>query len=137
MHTPITRLTVPKKSRIQHTATLFGIHFPLNLEPAVYAITRTIAPAYQGDYWEFYALSNGGFYMTPHTETEYAINCDNGFEGQLSADALGITACLYAYSHLSFCELKGFAETCAEQYHLLRAYMLAHSEANQILRAID
>ena len=137
MDTPITPIKVQEKSRIQHTATLFGIHFPLNLEPAVYSITRNVAPAYQGDYWEFYTLSNGGFYMAPHTETEYAISCDNGFEGQLSADALGITACLYAYSHLSFCELKGFAETCAEQYHLLRTYMLEHREVNQILRAID
>jgi len=137
MDTPITRLTVPEKSRIKHTATLFGIHFPLNIEPAVYAITRNIAPAYQGDYWEFYALSNDGFYMAPHSEQLYSVSCDNGFEGRLSADALGITACLYAYSHLSFSDLKGFAEICAEHYHLLREHMFAHIEATNILRAID
>lgn len=137
MKTPITFQQVPDKLRIRHTASLFGVHFPLNLEPSVYAITRNIAPAYQGDYWEFYTLSNGGFYMAPHSEQWYLVSCDNGFQGRLSADALGITACLYAYSHLSFNDLKGFAEICAEHYHLLRAYMLEHKEVANILRAID
>ncbi len=137
MTTPITRQQVPEKLRIRHTASLFGVHFPLNLEPCVYAITRNIAPAYQGDYWEFYTLSNGGFYMAPHSEQLYSLNCDNGFEGQLSADALGITACLYTYSLMSFSDLKGFAEICAEHYQLLREYMFAHIEATNILRAID
>lgn len=75
--------------------------------------------------------------MAPHSEQLYSVSCDNGFEGQLSADALGITACLYTYSHLSFSDLKGFAEICAEHYHLLRAYMLEHKEAAIILRTID
>lgn len=55
----------------------------------------------------------------------------------LSADALGIAACLYAYSHLSFLDSPTLAETCAEQYHLLRDYMLEQTEAEAILGAID
>jgi hypothetical protein len=31
----------------------------------VYAITGSIADDYDGGYWEFYELSNGGFYMPP------------------------------------------------------------------------
>jgi hypothetical protein len=46
---------------------------------------------------------------------------------------LGITACLYAYSHLSFAG----NEICAEQYHLVRAYAMAHAEVQAILAAID
>lgn len=135
--TAITRQLVLEKLRVKHTETLFGIHFPLNLEPCVYACTRNIAPVYQGDYWEFYTLSNGGFYMAPYSDEFYSVSCDNGYKGQLSADALGITACLYAYSHLSFSDLKGFAEKCADHNHLLRSYMLDHKEAANILRAID
>lgn len=137
MNTPITRQQVLEKSRIKHTSDLFGIYFPLNLEPFVYHITSTMVDEYKGDYWEFYTLSNGGFYMAPHSEQLYSVSCENGYEGKLSADALGITACLYAYSHMSFSDLAGFAETCAEHYHLLRAYMLEHKEATNILKAID
>ncbi|HBE92830.1 MAG TPA: antirestriction protein, partial [Gammaproteobacteria bacterium] len=36
--------------------------------------------------------------MAPSDERIYHVTCDNMFEGDLSADALGITACLYAYS---------------------------------------
>lgn len=45
-------------------------------------------------------------------------------------------ACLYAYSHLSFSD-DGFAQICAQHYHLLREYMLKHAEAGAILGAID
>lgn len=137
MKTSINRVIIPEESRIQHTAKLFGVHFPCWLEPYIFELTRNIAPSYQGGYWHFYSLSNGGFYMALDSEQEYAVICENGFEGHLSADALGVTSCLYAYSHLSFCNHRGFAEMCAEQYHLLRSFMLEHQEAKVILRAID
>jgi hypothetical protein len=86
--------------------------------------------------WQFHALSNGGFYMAPDGERGFEVSCENGFEGTLSADALGITACLYAFSHVSFGE-GAFAETCAEQYHLLREYTMDHPEVGAILAAID
>ena len=133
----ITRKQVPNNKRIRHTADLFGLNFPLQLEPLVYTITDNIAEEYNGGFWEFYALSNGGFYMAPHSDTPFNVNCENGFEGQLSGDALGITVCLYAYSHLSFSGKSGFDETCAQQYHCLRDYMLEHPEAGAILGAID
>ena len=65
----ITRKQVPNNKRIQHTADLFGLNFPLHLEPFVYAITGSIADDYDGGYWEFYELSNGGFYMAPHSDS--------------------------------------------------------------------
>lgn len=87
-------------------------------------------------YWQFYALGNGGFYMSTDVDHDYEVVCENGYEGALSADARGITVCLYAYSQLSFGE-GAFAEACAEQYHLLRAYALVHPEGAAILAAID
>lgn len=136
-HAIITRHQIIDKLRIQHTADLFGILFPLSIEPTVYSFASNIASEYSGAYWEFYALSNGGFYMAPCSEASYQVSCENGFEGTLSADALGITACLYAYSHLSFSNNQAFAELCANQYHSLRDYMLEHLEARAILSAID
>jgi hypothetical protein len=137
MNTTITRQLIAESLRVEHTAASFGIQFPLSLEPSIYAIAGSMAPVYQGGYWLFYTLSNGGFYMAPHSERQYQVSCDNGFEGQLSADALGITACLYAYSHLSFSDNQNYAEVCAQHYHLLREFMLEHPEAGNILRAID
>ena len=136
-HPFITCQQVIDSQRIKHTAELFGIHFPLNIEPAIYSVTSNIAAEYDGGYWEFYSLSNGGFYMAPSEDSLYQVSCDNGYEGKLSADALGITACLYTYSHLSFSSNTVFAEMCANHYHWLRAYMLEHKEASDILSAID
>ncbi|MGJ0484802.1 MAG: antirestriction protein [Methylomicrobium sp.] len=133
----ITRKVVPEHQRIHHTTDLFGLDFPLHVEPLIYNLTDHLAEAYKGGYWEFYALSNGGFYMALLSNTPFQVSCENGFGGELSADALGITVCLYAYSQLSFGAESRLATTCARQYHWLRDYMLEHPEARAILRAID
>lgn len=135
--TMITSQLIANSNRVQHTADLFGVYFPMCLEPFIYAMTDSIAPDYRGGFWNFYALNNGGFYMAPDADHSFAVCCENGYEGRLSADGLGITVCLYAYSQLSFTGIPSFADRCAEQYHLLREYMLDHPEAAGILRAID
>ncbi len=136
MTATITRQRVNEDRRVNHTAEIFGVHFPLRLEPFVFDVTRKLSRDYDGGYWKFYTLSNGGFYMSLETDKTFHVSCENGFEGELSADALGITACLYAYSHLSF-GTDGFADMCGRQYHWLRDYALDHPEAAGILRAID
>lgn len=133
----ITCKSVPEHQRLQHTAKLFGLHFPRAIEPTIYNITDSIAEDYNGGYWEFYELSNGGFYMSPKSDKPFQVSCENGFEGEMSADTLGISVCLYAYSLFSFSRNPGLAKVCARQYHLLRDYMLDHSDARAILAAID
>jgi len=132
---------VPEADRLAFVDKLFGIHLPMRLEPTVFDMAGRLAPEYYGGYWQFYALSNGGFYMAPRADTIFEVSCENGFEGKLSADALGIAACLYAYSHLSFGDgltnTGEFAGTCADQYHLLREHMFRHPECRGILGAID
>ena len=127
---------VPESQRMSVVDKLFGIQYVLVLEPAVFRFAETLAHAYNGAYWTFHTLPNAGFYMSPRSDTIYAVSCENGYEGKLSADALGIVACLYAYSHLSFGD-GTFAETCAENYHLLREFVFEYPEARAILRAID
>lgn len=134
---PITRQLVDENKRLDVTAELFGINFPMRLEPFVYDFTEQIAREYSGGYWDFYKLGNGGFYMATHSDKAFQVSCENGFEGTLSADALGITVCLYAYSHLSFSRINDFAQVCAQHYHWLREYTMKHPEAGSILRAID
>ncbi len=135
-HQSIGCTSVPEPERLAIVDKLFGISYVLKLEPTVFTMAERIAPEYSGAYWTFHVLGNRGFYMSPRSDTEFSISCDNGFEGKLSADALGITACLYAYSHLSF-DRGAFAESCADHYHLLREFMFEHLEVEPILRAID
>jgi len=133
----IKRNLVPDDERIKLAADMFGIDFPTKLEPYIYAVSSSLAKAYRGGYWQFFTLSNGGFYMSPLTDKDFEVACDNGYEGRLSADALGITACLYAFSHLSFVGESVFAEVCARHFHLLREYALDHAEVRGIMGAID
>ena len=132
----INRELVPEDRRLDTTERLFGIHFPLQMEPVIYGITDRMAEDYSGGYWDFYTLSNGGFYIAPSGDHVFHVTCDNQFEGELSADALGITACLYAYSHLSFSNGR-FARVSACHYHTLRSFMFEHSEVKAILGATD
>ena len=150
---PLSIQLVPEAERMAFVDKLFGISYVLTLEPTVFQFAEQLAAEYNGGYWNFYALSNGGFYMAPRngpqaprSDALLTVVCDNGFEGKLSADALGIVSCLYAYSNLSFGDgvaINGatsygtFAEACADHYHLLREYMFGHAEACSILRAID
>jgi len=115
---------------------LFGSNFPMQLEPLIYNLASNMAENYNGGYWEFFILDNDGFYMAPGAGGPFKVSCSNGYEGTLSADAFGITVCLYAYSLLSF-EKGDMAQVYAQHYHWLRDYMLDHPEAEYILRAID
>jgi hypothetical protein len=132
----VTKELVPDDQRLAVAERLFGIHFPLQMEPVVYGITERMSKDYKGGYWDFYTLSNGGFYMKPSGDDVFHVICDNMFEGDLSADALGITACLYAYSHLSFSNTR-FARVSACHYHRLREHMFEHPEVKAILGATD
>ena len=132
----ITSKAIPAPDRMEHVDQLFGIHFPLVLEPAIYNFAGRLAKEYCGGHWQFYQLSNGGFYMAPDTEQSHRVISDNGFEGNMSADGLGMTACLYAYSHLSLSS-KPNGQLYAKHFHQLRDFMLQHAEVNVILAAID
>lgn len=137
MTTPIYREQLPESSRGEHARKLFGIRFPLMVEPFTFDSAGALSEQYEGGYWEFYILSNGGFYMAPTSRETFHVACANGFEGELSSDAFGITACLYAYSLLSFAADETLAEECARQYHLLREYAGQHAEAASIWMATD
>lgn len=137
MTTPsITNTLVPESQRLNIVNGLFGIAYMLKLEPAVFTMAERLAEQYTGGYWDFHDLSNGGFYMAPRSDTGFQVICENGFKGNLSPDAFGITVCLYAYSELSFAGNR-LAQTCADQYHLLREWVAKHPEAKSIYRAID
>jgi hypothetical protein len=96
---------------------------------------RQFASQYVGGVWDMLDLSNGGFYMRTGSEPVQFRVPSNGFGGTMSADAAGITVCLFAYSHLSF-QFPAEAHL-SRHFYLLRAYALEHPEASLIFAAID
>lgn len=132
----LSRRVVPEAERMSVVDKLFGISYVLQLEPTVFSMAERLAADYHGAYWQFNALSNRGFYMAPRGDTIFDVCCENGFEGKLSADALGLAACMYAYSHLSFGG-DAFADLCGQHFHRLREFLLHHAEVRALLRAID
>lgn len=137
MVSAISAVLLDDEQRVRHPAALFGVRFSLSVEPLVYATAGVLSLNYNGGYWHFQALSNGAFYMAPEAEDPFRVTSPNGYSGIMSGDGLGLTACLFTYSRLSFCVQAEFARRCASQYHLLREYVFDHDEADSILRAID
>ncbi len=133
----ITRQLVAEDLRTNVTAELFGVYFPLQLEPFIFSMASRLSEDYSGGYWLFWKLSSGGFYMAPDSEGTFQVVSPNGWEGFMSADAFGIAVCLFAYSNLSFGNREEFANACAQHYHWLREYMMDHAEARAILAATD
>jgi hypothetical protein len=128
---------VPEGQCADFVDSLFGINFPLQLEPYVYAIASSLSSDYRGAYWHFQSLSNGGFYMSPDEDQDFNVKCESGYEGAMSADAFGMTCCMYAYSHLSFTAHGDSARIYARQYHALREYAMEHPEVSAIVAATD
>jgi hypothetical protein len=120
------RLTVP--------AGIFGHHFGTRIEPDVFAMASRLSPDYNGGYWEFYRTEQGAFFMAPSADRAYLVCSNNGY---MSAEAFGITACLYVYSHATFTQVGKLLDSCADQFHLLRDYAKGHPEAMAIFQAID
>jgi hypothetical protein len=119
------------------TAELFDVWFPTRIEPVVYTFAERLSKDYRGGYWEIWTLLNSGFYTAPAGDRPLHVICENPFDGDLSADAFGVTVCLYAYSDLSFAGADAFADVCTDHYHRLRESTMAHPEAGAILKATD
>ena len=133
--TPVVARRVEDSERLMTLPRHFGDRL-LAFEGAVYDLMRRFSPDYRGGFWEFIELSNGGFYMSPQHEGSFRFSVDtNGYEGEMSPDAAGITVCLFAYSHLSFRYPDHIV--FADRFHRLREFALEHAEAAAIFAAID
>jgi hypothetical protein len=98
----ITRSLVPEHRRTNFVDAMFGINFPMQLEPCIFVTASELSSDYHGGYWHIYALGNGGFHMAPDDDARFNVRSENGYEASMTADALGVTVCLYAFSRLSF-----------------------------------
>jgi Antirestriction protein len=101
----------------------------------VYGWLEQLSKDYSGGLWNFYDLSNGGFYIAPSDEKRFKIDVSgNYFSGEMSADAAGIVASLFAQCDLAN---RYGDDKLINQYHWLRDFAIEHAESDLIMRAID
>ena len=136
---PVTASLVAEAQRLDFLPAYFGPRLMMRGEALVYAWLRRLCERYNGAYWHYYTLSDGGFYMAPDLADRLAIEGDgNGFRGELSADAAGIVATLFALGQLAAEAADTDAgDALIDRYHFLRGFAASHPEAAAICRAID
>ncbi len=85
---PVT-LNVEECDRLSFLPYLFGLDF-LYAEASVYTLAKKMMPEYEGGFWHFIRLPDGGGYMMPDGDRFHLVNGENLFDRTVSADAAGI-----------------------------------------------
>ena len=62
---PVTASLVAEAQRLDFLPTYFGPRLMMRGEALVYAWLRRLCERYNGAYWHYYTLSDGGFYLAP------------------------------------------------------------------------
>ena len=130
---------VAEKDRLRFLPHYFGSRFFMRGEALVYAWLRDLCPSYDGGFWQYHELTNGGFYMAPDLGCKLSFKVDgNGFSGDMSADAAGVVVTLFALSQLA-AEVAGTdaADALIDRFYFLREFAHGHAEAGAIFAAID
>lgn len=136
---PVAANLVAESERLSFLPSFFGPRLMLRGEALVFGWLDQLSKDYTGGYWNFYTLTNGGFYLAPATSERLRLAVEgNGFDDRMSADAAGIVATLFALGQLA-AEIEGTdaADALIDCYHFLREFAYSHAEAGTIFRAID
>ena len=137
MSTPATQATVvPDERREEFLPTLFGFSLLIVAENAVYSFMDRLSPLdYGGGFWDFYERDGKPLFLAPRSTARFRITGEiTGFQGEVSAEAAGSIATLFAFSHLSF---RYESELLSDGYGRLYLYCGDHPEASAIFQAID
>ena len=90
---------------------------------------------YGGGFWDFYEHEGKPLFLAPQSKSRFWITGEiTGFQGEVSAEATGIIATMFAFSHLSF---QSQSDLLVAGYERLYAYSADHPEASEIFQAID
>jgi hypothetical protein len=127
---------VPDEQRLEFLPNLFDHSLLIVAEHAVYGFMEKLSPLdYGGGFWDFYEHDGHPLFLAPKSKPRFRITGDiTGFQGEVSAEAAGIIATMFAFSHLSF---QFRSERLSEGYGRLYVYSADHPEAAEILQAID
>jgi len=122
--------------REQFLPTLFGQRLPIVAENTVYTMMERLSPSdYHGGFWNFYERDSEPLYLAPTSRPHFRIESDlTEFRGEVSADAAGIAATLFALSHLS---VQFESELMQQRFYRLRIYSFHDPEVTKILPVSD
>jgi hypothetical protein len=126
---------VPGKSRLATLPRYFPQYFSA-YESTVYQFSDRLIPGYNGGYWEFIELDNGGFFMSLDVKQPFRVSSPFGnyFEDELSPEAASIVVNLFVYAYLSETQDSDFF---LDFYDKLMAYAAQLPEWPKIRSAID
>ncbi len=125
---PIYAVPLCDKDMLKSILKKFG-KYAFQVEGYIFNQFRALCPEYDGGSWDFYEVSNGGWFMAPRDKENYTLMCaGNRYTGTVSAEAAGIIVCLYVYGNIL---------QDADKYWDLREYAYQHPEVAEILAAID
>lgn len=127
---------VPEDRREMFLPTLFGLPLLIVAENAVYSLMDRLSPRhYGGGFWNFYEIDGQPLFLAPTSKPRLRIESEiTEYRGEVSAEAAGIIATLFAFSHLSF---RFESDFLAQGYERLYGYLDGHPEASAIFQAID
>lgn len=135
----ITATLVAEKDRNIFLRKHLGMSRLLTGESTFYHFMEKLARDYTGGRWEFYSLSNGGFYLAPpfrHT----ILQSINGQKLIVTGNAAGVIVTLFVLNywlnqHEEIDSEEG--EKLYNQYYQLLDFVSDHPESINIFRAID
>ncbi|MED7793134.1 antirestriction protein [Klebsiella aerogenes] len=138
--TPRTVLNVEESDRLSFLPHLFGEDFML-AEAMVYALASRYMPDYQGGFWHFIRLPDGGGYMMPDGDRFLVVNGENWFDRTVSADAAGIILTLLVLNRRSWthhdCGNAAMTRLFMQREAQLWDFIDTHPECNAIYAALD
>ncbi len=131
----ITKTRVPDEKRGDYLPRHVGNGF-FAFENGVYDWMGQLCAEYSGGYWQFYDLSNCGFFMGLDTDVKqfHVENPANYFEDDMTPEAVSIAACLFSLNGLCWQTRSG---QITDAYYALRDFAAAHAEGAKIMRLID
>ncbi|UFH67321.1 antirestriction protein [Morganella morganii] len=128
---------VPDEQRLDFWFNHFGaVKGWATFEIVTFTTMGQFCEAYNGGYWEYCTLSNGGAFIYPDISEDplTLFNMHNGNEAQVSCEAAGIAVCLILYSIWSF---QTKSEVMCDRFYQLRDYASQHPESAAIFHLID
>ncbi|MGY0160681.1 antirestriction protein [Edwardsiella tarda] len=133
-------LNVEECNRLSFLPYLFGDDFML-AELQVYALARKLIPEYEGGFWHFIRLPDGGGFMMPDCGKVHMINGENWFDRTISAEAAGIILTSLAINRRCWtqhdCGNTALTELYIQRDTQLWSYIEFHPECDAIYTALD
>lgn len=105
----------------------------------LFYLAKQLLEPYDGGYWEFYHLNNGGFVMALDDDNTITVNSPNGSSATVDAETASIVVSLMTLSDLSF-NLQTDSDELHKvvtSFHALREFALEHPNSNTILKLVD